>query len=281
MGRPGSSFLPRILTSRRSSKRLEHRAAVDPADVLDLGAGHRLPVGDDGQRLQGGPGEPLRLHPQEAAGEAGVERRGAQLPAARPPRAARSRRAPRGTGPESWSSALAIRSRSRPVAWRSSSAVSGFSARKRRRLQHRPHPPLAQPPGLGGQLLEGLVLLLGNVDLGRLDLLQRRVARLGLLGRLERRQLLGGDGRRGRRRWRVSAAGSASAEASIPAAASGSGTGSISGTVQPSGIIPASGSVTGSGSVTTGSSGSRVSLIGSPPAVPGARRRPACRAPRR
>ncbi len=64
-------------------QRLHHRAAVDAADLLDLGAGHRLPVGDDGQRLERGAGEPLRLHLEEAAGEGRVVGRGAELPAAR------------------------------------------------------------------------------------------------------------------------------------------------------------------------------------------------------
>ena len=37
---------------------LEDGVAVDPADRLDPGAGHRLPVGDDRQRLHRGPAEP-------------------------------------------------------------------------------------------------------------------------------------------------------------------------------------------------------------------------------
>src|SRR5688572_1853315 len=40
-------------------QRLEDRAAVHAADFLDLGAPDRLPVGDDGQRLERGPREAM------------------------------------------------------------------------------------------------------------------------------------------------------------------------------------------------------------------------------
>src|SRR6185436_9828887 len=37
---------------------LQHTHRVGPSEGLDLGSRHRLPVGDDGQSLKGGPGEP-------------------------------------------------------------------------------------------------------------------------------------------------------------------------------------------------------------------------------
>ena len=82
MGRPTSSFLPEDLDQPPLEQRLHHRARVHAAHVLDLRPGHRLPVGDDGQRLQRGAGEPLRLHPQEPAHELAALRIGPQLPAA-------------------------------------------------------------------------------------------------------------------------------------------------------------------------------------------------------
>src|SRR4051812_46003734 len=41
-------------------ERLEHRAGAHAADVLQLGAAHRLAVGDDGQRLERGAREAVR-----------------------------------------------------------------------------------------------------------------------------------------------------------------------------------------------------------------------------
>ena len=81
--RPAHLFLlPDDLDQPAIEQRLEHRARVDAANVLDLRPRDRLPVGDDRQRLDRRAGEPLGLHLEEAPHVLGRARRGAQLPAA-------------------------------------------------------------------------------------------------------------------------------------------------------------------------------------------------------
>ena len=110
-----------------------------------------------------------------------------------------------------------MRAGSRPVAARSSSTESGFSARKSsasttvRTRSGESLRPAAASFSKGSSLLR-----LGHLDGGRLHLVEGRVA-LRLLGRLERRQLLGGAGALPRREAAPRPAGGPAIRAARPA----------------------------------------------------------------
>ncbi len=183
-------------------QRLDDRAAVHPADVLDLGPGHRLAVGDDRQRLERGAGEPLRLDLEEAAHELRVGRVGAKLPAARD------------LVQDDAAHPVAIVAlkllellvddldgQARHLAYRL--LAQRLVGHEQQRLEDGANPLGREALRLGGELLERRVHLLVDrrLDGGGLDVLKRvRVLGLGLLARgqardLGRKILVGGRSR--------------------------------------------------------------------------------------
>ena len=93
IGRPGTSRWPGDRAPVALEQAAQHRARVDAAHVLDLGARHRLPVGDDRERLERRARDPQRRALLDLAHERRELRQRAQLEAAgRPPRSRKPRR---------------------------------------------------------------------------------------------------------------------------------------------------------------------------------------------
>ena len=81
---PGLGLGARLLDQAAQGERAQHAVAVDPADRGHPGPADRLPVGDHGQGLQGGLGEPdLLAVPDEALHHRGALGPGVEAPAAR------------------------------------------------------------------------------------------------------------------------------------------------------------------------------------------------------
>ena len=89
---PVSASVPASSTRPAGQQRAHHAVDVDPADRRDPAAGHRLAVGDDGERLQRGLGQlGLLAVEHERLDHGGVRRAGCRTASRRRPRAARSR----------------------------------------------------------------------------------------------------------------------------------------------------------------------------------------------
>ena len=176
MGRPDFVLLPEDLDQPALEQRLHHRAGVHPAHVLDLRAGDRLPVGDDGQRLERGTGQPLRLHPEEPPHELPAVGVGPELPAAghlgeddaADPVSVNTAELPERLlqpGPVDAGRLVQLVERDRLV------------GHEEERLDHRPHPLRREAAAAMDDPLEGLEIDRLLVDLGGLDVLQLDVGR--------------------------------------------------------------------------------------------------------
>ena len=127
MGRPASSFLPRIFISLRSRRAFMRRRSPPRGLSSISGRVDRLAVGDDGQRLHRRPRQPHRLDGEQLAHPGGTVRAGS---------AAASRRPPRRDGYPGWHSRAAARERP-PAAGPAEGAGPAASGRPRRSWPHR------------------------------------------------------------------------------------------------------------------------------------------------
>src|SRR5512133_3400745 len=193
-GAPRLLLLPEDLDELPLQERLHDGAAVDRADLLDLRPRDRLPVRDDRERLERGAGQPLRLDPEEPAGEVRVEGRRPELPAAGH------------LVQDDAADPLAVVARElierlgQPLLVDPGRAPELLDAERplgdeEERLDDRADPLGREAARRRLQLVERLLLLVGDVDLGGLDLVELGIP-LGLLRLLQRAELLLGDARR-------------------------------------------------------------------------------------